>query len=71
LFVFPAQLTVLFVKATNRDTAMLEYVLDTAGAMLSKPSASSDPNLRSAAHALVTHTLGILALFDSECLQHS
>ena len=60
LFVFPPKVTVDLVLASELDTARLDYVLDTACAMLSRHVHEPETAIKSAASAFLNHLLGII-----------
>ena len=68
LFVFPPQVTVDLVLASKLDTARLDYVLDTACAMLSKYAHKPDTTIKNAASALINNLLGVISLMGGEYL---
>lgn len=62
LFVLPLKVTVDLVLASKLDTARLDYVLDTACAMLSRHVHESETTIKSAALAFLDNLLGIIHL---------
>ncbi|CAD6563862.1 MAG: hypothetical protein ASARMPREDX12_000112 [Alectoria sarmentosa] len=66
LFVFPPEVTVDLVLASKLDTARLDYVLDTACAMLSRHVHEPETTIKIAASALLNHLLGIIHLMGGE-----
>lgn len=66
LFVFPPKVTVDLVLASKLDTARLDYVLDTASAMLSRHVHEPEPIIKSAASAFLNNLLGIIHLMGGE-----
>lgn len=60
LFVFPVKVTVDFVLAGKLDTARLDYVLDTACAMLTRHANKPGTTIKIAASALLLNLLGII-----------
>ena len=66
LFVFSSHVTVEFVKATNLNTARLEFVVDTGSAMLSKQSHTPKDEMERAATQLLNHVLQLLELLNCE-----
>lgn len=66
LFVFPPKVTVDLVLASKLDTARLDYVLDTACAMLSRHVHEPEPIIKSAASAFLDHLLHIIYLMGGE-----
>lgn len=74
LFVFQPNVTVDFVLASKFDTARLDYVLDTACAMLSRHVYEPANTMKSAASAFLNYLLGIIHLMggkpQNECVIH-
>lgn len=66
LFVFQPKVTVDLVVASKFDTARLDYVLDTACAMLGRHVYEPDNTIKSAASAFLNHLLGIIHLMGGE-----
>ena len=66
LFVFPLKVTVNLVLASRLDTARLDYVLDTACALLSKRNHEPETTIKSAASALSNNLLGIIQLMGGK-----
>lgn len=66
LFVFEPKVTVDFVLASKFDTARLDYVLDTACAMLSRHVHKPDNTMKSAASAFLSHLLGTIHLMGGK-----
>ncbi|KAL9072773.1 MAG: hypothetical protein Q9161_003314 [Pseudevernia consocians] len=62
LFVFPPKVTVDLVLASKLDTARLDYVLDTASAMLSRHVHEPEFTIKSAASAILNNLLNIINL---------
>lgn len=60
LFVFPPKVTVDFVLAGKLDTARLDYVLDTACAMLTRHANKPGTTIKNAASALLLNLLSII-----------
>ena len=60
LFVFRTDVTVDLVMASTLETARLEYVLETAGAMLNRHSVESELNMRQAATSFLIHILKLI-----------
>lgn len=75
LFVFPTSVTVDLVMASTLETARLDYVLETAGAMLNRHSQESEFNMRHAATSFLTHVLNLIHAMEgkakSRCLMGS
>ena len=74
LFVFPLKVTVDLVLASRLDTARLDYVLDTACAMLSRHVHEPETTIKSAASAFLNNLLGIIHQMggnhNNECAIH-
>ena len=72
LFVFPPKVTVDLVLASKLDTARLDYVLDTASAMLSRHVHEPEFTIKSAASAILNNLLNIIYLmggkYKNECV---
>ena len=66
LFVFPPKVTVDLVLASKLDTARLDYVLDTACAMLGKYAHKPDATIKNAASALINNLLGVIDLMGGQ-----
>ena len=66
LFVFPPKVTVDFVLASNLETARLDYVLDTGGALLGKHVVSSEVSLESTASSLLKHFIWLIGLMGGK-----
>ncbi|KAF6223554.1 hypothetical protein HO133_000397 [Letharia lupina] len=66
LFVFPPKVTVDLVLASKLDTARLDYVLDTACAMLSRQVHEPESTVKSAASAFLEYLLGVIHLMGGE-----
>ena len=62
LFVFPPKVTVDLVLASNMNTARLDYILDTAGAMLIRYAHKPETTVKNAASALINYLLGLIDL---------
>ena len=60
LFVFPTNVTVDLVMASTLQTARLDYVLDTASAMLNRHQVESEFNMRHAATSFLIHVLNLI-----------
>ena len=60
LFVFPPKVTVDLVLASKLDTARLDYVLDTACAMLTRHAHKPETTIKNAASVLLLNLLGII-----------
>ncbi len=75
LFVFPPKMTVDLVLASDLDTARLDYVLDTAGAMLSRYAHKPDTTIKNAALTLMNNLLVLINLMGgkhmNECVVHN
>lgn len=65
-FVFPPSVTETFVISSGLQTARLDYVLETAGAMLSRHSSSPAIEFNRAALTFLIHLLGIIRIMDSK-----
>ncbi len=59
-FVFPLEISVRFILSTTLRTARLDYVLDTARAMLSKQSINSEAQLQGTAHLCLNHLIQLI-----------
>ena len=73
LFVFPPKMTVDLVLASDLDTARLDYVLDTAGTMLSRYAYKPDTTIKNAALTLMNNLLGLIDLMGGKhkkCVVH-
>ena len=74
LFVFPPKVTVDLVLASKLDTARLDYVLDTACAMLNRYSHEPETAIKSAALAFLNKLLDTIHLmggkYSSQCVTH-
>ena len=66
LFVFPPKVTVDLVLASKLDTARVDYVLDTACAMLTRHAYKPGTTIKNAASALLVNLLGVIHLMDGE-----
>lgn len=66
LFVFQPRITVDLVLASKFDTARLDYVLDTACAMLGRHIYEPDNTMKSAASAFLNYLLGIIHLMGGK-----
>ena len=60
-FVFPPNITEDLVVSSNIETARLEYILDTAGAMLSRHTSRSATRVDGAATTFLIHILTLIA----------
>ncbi|KAL9128116.1 MAG: hypothetical protein Q9217_003137 [Psora testacea] len=63
-FTFPLNVTVEVVLGSTLETARLEYVFETAGAMLAKKSDASQNDLQNAAFSILSHAKDLLCLVD-------
>ena len=66
LFVFPPKVTVDLVLACELNTARLEYVLDTASAMLTRYAHKPEPTVKNAASLLINKILGLIDLMGGK-----
>ena len=66
LFVFPPKVTVDLVLASKLDTARLDYVLDTASAMLTRHAHKPGTTVKNAASAFLIHLLGIIHMMSGK-----
>lgn len=66
LFVFPPKVTVDLVLASKLDTARLDYVLDTACAMLTRHAHKPETTIKNAASAFLIHLLGIIHMMGGK-----
>ena len=66
LFVFPTSVTVDLVMASTLETARLDYVLETAGAMLNRHSQESEFNMRHAATSFLIHVLSLVHAMEGK-----
>ena len=66
LFVFPPKVTVNLVLAGKLDTARLDYVLDTASAMLTRHTDKPELTIKTAASTLLVNLLGIVHMMGGE-----
>ena len=66
LFVFPPKVTVDLVLASKLDTARLDYVLDTACAMLTRQAYKPETTIKNAASAFLIHLLGIIHMMGGK-----
>ena len=65
-FVFPPSVTENFVISSGLQTARLDYILETAGAMLSRHFDSPATEFNRAALTFLIHLLGIIRMMDSK-----
>ena len=66
LFLFPAKVTVDLVLASKLDTARLDYVLDTASAMLTRHANKPETTIKNAASTLLVNLLGIIYMMGGK-----
>ena len=66
LFVFPPKVTVDLVLASKLDTARLDYVLDTASAMLTRHAHKPGTTVKNAASAFLIHLLEIIHMMSGK-----
>ena len=71
LFSFPPNVTVEFVLASTLETARLDYVFETASAMLAKKPEASHIELQTAAFSILDHAKGLLSLSHGMEAAHS
>ena len=67
-FVFTPSVTENFVLSSNRNTARLDYVLDTAGALLARQTNSLTADFRYVATSFLQHALRFIGLMQGLCL---
>ncbi len=65
-FVFPTKVTADFVVASGLRTARLDYILDTAGFMLSRNTLGPENDMREAALSFLVHLLSLIRSMDGE-----
>ena len=65
-FVFPPKVTADFMAASGLRTARLDYILDTAGAMLTRHTPGSENERRDAALSFLVHLLSLIRSMDGE-----
>lgn len=66
LFVLPPKVSVNFVLSSKLDTARLDYVLDTAGAMISRHATESEDTMKNVASSFIGHLLVIVEMLGRE-----
>lgn len=65
-FVFPTKVTADFVLASGLKTARLDYILDTAGSMLSRQIVGLEDDMRDAALSFLVHLLNFIRSMEGE-----
>ena len=63
-FVFQPAITVDFVLGCTLNTPRLDYVLDTASAMLNRQSPGLEPDMQDAATSLLRYLIDLLAMIN-------
>lgn len=65
-FALPTKVTADFVVASGLKTARLDYILDTAGSMLSRHTVGLENDMRDAALSFLVHLLSLIRSMDGE-----
>ena len=69
-FVFPSKVTTDFVITSSFGTARLDYILDTAGAMLNSYALESENDMKNAASSILVHLLSLIRSMEGNSQKH-